>query len=107
MPLWKQYRSNFIPTPNVVITEHQARLVEQLVASGRYQNVSEVLREGLRLVELREAENADKLKILGDAIQLGKNDMEAGQFKTFKSAKELNEHLNALADKTLGNIMAE
>lgn len=107
MSLLKQYRSNFIPTPNVDITEHQARLVEQVVASGRYQNVSEVLREGLRLVELREAENADKLKILRDAIPLGKNKMEAGQFKTFKSANELNKHLNALADKTLGNIMAE
>ena len=68
---------------------------------------SKVLRGVLRLRELREVEYADKLKILRDAIQLGKNDMEAGQFKTFKSAKELNEHLNALADKTLGNVMAE
>ena len=96
-----------MPTRNVVITDHQDLLVEQLVASGRYQNVSEVMREGLRLVELQEAEYTDKLRILRDAIQLGKNDMEAGQFKTFKSAKELNEHLNALADKTLGNVMAE
>ena len=68
---------------------------------------SEVLRQGLRLIELREVEYADKLKILRDAIQLGKNDMEVGQFKTFKSAKELNEHLSALADETLGNVMAE
>ena len=68
---------------------------------------SEVLRESLRLVDLQEVEYADKLKILRDAIQLGKNDMKVVQFKTFKSAKELNEHLNALADKTLGNVMAE
>ena len=38
-----------MPTRNVVLTEHQASLVEQLVTSGRYQNASEVLREGLRL----------------------------------------------------------
>jgi len=36
-----------MPTRNVVLTDHQANMVEQLVASGRYQNASEVLREGL------------------------------------------------------------
>lgn len=38
-----------MPTCNVVVTDHQARLVEKLVSSGRYQNANEVLREGLRL----------------------------------------------------------
>ena len=42
-----------MPTRNVVLTEHQAALVERLVSVGRYQNASEVLREGLRLVETR------------------------------------------------------
>ena len=31
-----------MPTRNVVLTDHQARLVERLVVSGRYQNASEV-----------------------------------------------------------------
>ena len=35
-----------MPTRNVVLTDHQAHFVEQLVTSGRYQNASEVLREG-------------------------------------------------------------
>ena len=30
-----------MPTRNVVLTDHQASLVEHLVASGRYQNASE------------------------------------------------------------------
>ena len=47
-----------MPTRNVVLTNHQAVLVEQLVTSGRYQNASEVLREGLRLLEQSEAEDA-------------------------------------------------
>ena len=42
-----------MPTRNVVLTDHQTNLVEELVASGRYQNASEGLREGLRLVEQR------------------------------------------------------
>ena len=50
-----------MPTRNVVITDHQAHFVEQQVALGHYQNASEVLREGLRLVQLRETEQAAKL----------------------------------------------
>jgi len=49
-----------VPTRNVVLTERQADLIETLVESGRYQNASEVLRDGLRLVEQREAEDASK-----------------------------------------------
>lgn len=40
-----------MPTRNIALTEHQTSLVERLVSSGRYQNTSEVLHKGLRLVE--------------------------------------------------------
>ena len=43
-------------TRNVVLTESQSDLVDRLVASGRYQNASEALRAGLRLLEREEAE---------------------------------------------------
>jgi antitoxin ParD1/3/4 len=55
-----------MPTRNVVLTEYQAELVERLVSSGRYQNASEVLREGLRLVENQEAEGKARIKALRD-----------------------------------------
>ena len=60
-----------MPTRNVVLTDHQADLVERLVASGRYQNASEVLREGLRLIEGREAEDKARLNALRDAARVG------------------------------------
>ena len=59
-----------MPTRNVVLTDQQADLVEQLVKSGRYQNASEVLREGLRLVEKREAEDAFRLEALRSAVDI-------------------------------------
>ena len=44
-----------MPTRNVVLTAQQAEVVEALVRSGRYQNSSEVLRDGLQLLYRREA----------------------------------------------------
>ena len=46
-------------TRNVVLTDAQSELVDRLVASGRYQNASEALRAGLRLLEREEAELGD------------------------------------------------
>ncbi|WP_299555817.1 type II toxin-antitoxin system ParD family antitoxin [uncultured Tateyamaria sp.] len=42
-------------TRNVVLTESQDELVQGLISSGRYQNASEALRAGLRLLEREEA----------------------------------------------------
>lgn len=43
-------------TRNVVLTDMQSEMVDRLVASGRYQNASEALRAGLRLLEREESE---------------------------------------------------
>ena len=85
-----------MPTRNVVLTNHQASFVEQLVSSGRYQNASEVLWEGLRLVEQREAEDASRLEALRSAVKVGIDDIDAGRFKTFDSAASLRSHLKSI-----------
>jgi antitoxin ParD1/3/4 len=48
-------------TRNVVLTKSQDELVHGLISSGRYQNASEALRAGLRLLEREEAGLADLL----------------------------------------------
>jgi len=90
-----------MPTRNVVLTDHQASLVEQLVSSGRYQNASEVLREGLRLIEQREAEDASRLVALRNAVQVGVSDIEAGRFTVFDSSSALGAHLKSIAAKAI------
>jgi len=90
-----------MPTRNVVLTDYQAALVERLVKSGRYQNASEVLREGLRLVETEEAEAQARLKALREAARTGIADMEAGRFRTFETAAQIDRHLGALTREAI------
>lgn len=86
-----------MPTRNVVLTNEQAGMVQELVQSGRYQNASEVIREGLRLVERREAEDAAKLEALRAVADAGMAALERGAFKEFPTAVALEAYLNGLA----------
>ena len=38
-------------TRNVVLTDHQSVFIDETVSSGQYQNASEVMRAGVRLLE--------------------------------------------------------
>lgn len=92
-----------MPTRNVVLTPHQAQFVEQLVSSGRYQNASEVLREGLRLIERREIEEELRLAALKQAAQVGIADIEQGAFTAFDSTEALGQHLAGIAIEVIGH----
>lgn len=74
-----------MPTRNVVLTDQQEELVEQLVESGRYQNASEVLREGLRLLQRRELEEAAKLEALRGALDEAEAAVAAGDLYDYSS----------------------
>lgn len=63
-------------TRNVVLTQEQADLVERLVSSGRYQNASEALRAGLRLLEQEEGHVVE----LRERLMASFQQMERAQF---------------------------
>ena len=88
-------------TRNVVLTKRQEKLIASLVESGRYQNASEVLRDGLRMVEHREAEDATKLKALRDASRVGTAALDRGEFKEFDDIEDLQSYLNDLSEKVI------
>lgn len=90
-----------MPTRNVVLTDHQTALVEELVHSGRYQNASEVLREGLRLVEQRETEQALRLQELRQAVELGLKDTAEGRVRHFENPQALQSHLAQLTQRAV------
>ena len=87
-----------MPTRNVVLTDNQEQLVQSLVESGRYQNASEVIREGLRLIERREAEDAAKLEGLRTAAATGIAAIEAGAYTEFREPGRLQSYLSEISD---------
>jgi antitoxin ParD1/3/4 len=90
-----------MPTRNVVLTKRQEKLLGALVESGRYQNASEVLRDGLRLVEQREAQDATKLEVLREAARVGVAALDRGEFKEFEHVEDLQAYLNDLSEKVI------
>jgi len=92
-----------MPTRNVVLTDHHEALIADLVASGRYQNASEVLRDGLRMIEERNAREAAHLKALREAAQLGIADLETGDYKAFASFEDMEAYLTEMTDKIIAN----
>lgn len=63
-----------MPTRNVVLTDHQSALIDRLVAEGRYQNASEAVRAGLRLMEHEET----RLEDLRARLDAARRDADGG-----------------------------
>jgi antitoxin ParD1/3/4 len=77
-----------MPT-SIALTSHFESLTQQLVSSGRYNNVSEVVRDGLRLLESRVQEEAAKLVALRDAAKIGTDAIERGEFTTLENEQDI------------------
>ena len=86
-----------MPTRNVFLTDRQDALIDALVESGRYQNASEVMREGLRLVEDREVDETRKIEALRAAAQIGEQAIGRGDYKSFRDTQAMIAYLDKLA----------
>ena len=84
-------------TRNIVLTNHQEQFLGILIKDGRYQNASEVLREGLRLVEEKELQYQQKLLTLRDAVTEGLQDIEAGRTSRLGVGEEITDYLSRRA----------
>ena len=66
-------------TRNIALTPHFDRFVQAKVESGRYQSASEVVRDGLRLLEEREAQRQQSLEHVRQDIEIGWQQSERGE----------------------------
>ncbi len=90
-----------VPTRHVVLTDRHEAFITTLVAEGRYQNASEVSRDGLRLIEARETVYGQKRVALRAAVQFGLDAVEAGDYIDFESFEAINAYLGKLPDEVL------
>lgn len=64
---------------NVSLTPHFEKVIADALQSGRYNNASEVVREGLRLLEKVEFERVAQLESLRREIQIGLDQADRGE----------------------------
>ena len=88
-----------MPTRNVNLTEHFDRLIETGINSGRFSNASEVVREGLRLLEQREREDEAKIEWLRSAAKAGFDEIERGDYVTLRSDQDIDHLVDQLRRK--------
>ena len=64
---------------SVSFTPQQAEFLAACVASGRYQSKSEVVREGIRLLEDQQSRRQAELERARELIQVGAEQLDQGQ----------------------------
>ncbi len=82
---------------NVSITEHDDSFIENNVRSGRFDNVSEVFRAGLHLLQQQDKET--KLECLCKAAEIGFRQLDKGEAVIVADSK-LEEYITALGQKS-------
>ncbi|MBK8627275.1 MAG: type II toxin-antitoxin system ParD family antitoxin [Saprospiraceae bacterium] len=75
---------------SVALGDHFEQIIEKSIKSGRYSSASEVIREGLRLVDERE----QKIQILREAIEAGERSGYVKDFDPIKHLEALNQSYN-------------
>lgn len=96
-----------MPTRNVHLTEHFDHFIVAGIASGRFSNASEVVREGLRLLEQREQEDKAKIEWLRAAAKEGFDQLDRGEYVTLNSKQELDSFLDHINQEVSADLAAE
>lgn len=86
-------------TKNISLTEHYSDLIDAMVASGKYKNASEVVREGLRLLEQRSGEDQQRIQVLQQLAAEGFNQIDQGQGNILSTNGQLVSRIAELGRK--------
>ena len=92
-----------MPT-SVALTPHFESLTQQLVSSGRYNNISEVVRDGLRLLESRMQEESAKLHAMRTAVKVGLDDFENGKFTQLNTAQQIEDFVLQSGERVANRV---
>src|SRR5262245_19819772 len=93
-----------MPTRNVNLTDHYDRFIEGGIKAGRYSNASEMVREGLRLLEQRDAEDKARLKWLRGAAKEGFDAIDRGEYTVLRSDDEIDAFLDRIQQEVSNEL---
>ena len=89
---------------NVSLSRQLQGFIEKKVRTGRYQTASEVVREGLRLIEDRDTQRALQLRRLREDIKVGLDQVDKGQVAPLDVKKIKTEGRKRLAARRLKDV---
>lgn len=96
-----------MPTQNVNLGDHQSHFIREMTKEGRYQNASEVVRAGLRMLEAHEEEQRLKLERLRAEVQKGSDAIERGEFIPLDSEEEITTFIDGVKERGRARLAAE
>jgi antitoxin ParD1/3/4 len=95
-----------MPT-SISLTPHFQNLIQELVAEGQYNNVSEVVRDGLRMIEERRDQRKIKLEALRQAVKAGADALNRGEYEMVRSRDELKAYVESLGQRASQRVAQE
>jgi antitoxin ParD1/3/4 len=85
-----------MPTRNISLTSEQDAFIDELLKAGEYRNASEAIRDAIRAIQQRRAEEALKLDKLRLSIKQGVAALDRGDY-TEVEGEDLDDFLDDLA----------
>ncbi|GAB3199604.1 type II toxin-antitoxin system ParD family antitoxin [Nocardioides hungaricus] len=87
-----------------MLTERQTEFIEEMVSTGRYQNASEVLREGLRMVEERQRTYEAGLDAIRAKVRVAADQIDAGEGVRVSDEEQLESYLAGAAQRAKSRV---
>lgn len=88
----------------IELNDHFHEFVTKLVASGQYQDASDVFRDGLRLLERQDQKRKEKLALLKSLADEGFRELDQGLGIEFKTRKELRDMIRGIGRDVATNV---
>lgn len=85
-----------MPTRNISLTPEQDAFIDQMLEAGEYRNASEAVRDAIRTLQQRRAEDALKLEKLRLAVRQGVAALDRGDYTEVED-QDLDSYLDELA----------
>jgi antitoxin ParD1/3/4 len=89
-----------MPTRNISLTPEQDAFIDEVIEAGEYQNASEAVRDAVRALQQRRAEDALKLERLRQAVRAGADALDRGDY-TEVADEDLDAYLDNLVEESV------